>query len=391
MPNIKQLTDSIIDRFQANMGVVIPNFGKNFLRVVAGVDAAQLKQIYLSIDFFRRNTLPDRADSETQGGTSERWGRVKLGRNRRAATQGRYEIELVGQVGATIEPGTQFKSRENSASPDALFIYEQAAQTFTSNELTIEVRALEAGLNSRLEVGDEVAATVPLDNINQLADVTAVIEVPIAAESIEAYRSAVLNSFRLEPQGGAPVDYRLWADDVAGVVNTYPYNEIATPNTVRVFVETTIANSVDGKRTPDSNLLNEVDDAIKLNPDDTLPLRDRGRLPLTTSLIVVGTQPQDVEITISDVVGLTSEREAAIKQQIISFVDTIRPTIDGIPEDVLSTLTLNAVISQVTQAVPGLVFGSVTLSIDGTPINSYTFDLGQIPFIDETQITITPA
>src|SRR5690606_24230951 len=100
------------------------------------------------------------------------------------------------------------------------------------------------------------------------------------AEAVETYRAAVVSSFRLEPQGGSPSDYRLWAQDAQGVARVYPYFENATPNGVKIFVEATEADSTDGKGTPGALILADVGNVIDENPDTTLQTFERGRRPI---------------------------------------------------------------------------------------------------------------
>ena len=184
MPTIKQIYDSIISDMETNLGVTIPNFGKNFLRAMAMVQAAKLKLIYLTAEFVEKNTLPDTAYSTSRGGNLERWGQIKLNRNPFPATQGIYTIELTGEVGEVVPAQTQFQARDSSAAPGQLFILDQPV-TFTSTTETANIRALQAGLVSKLEVGDLLIATVPLANVEQEVEVTAEVTPPQEAESIE--------------------------------------------------------------------------------------------------------------------------------------------------------------------------------------------------------------
>ncbi len=391
MPTIKQIYDSIISDMETNLGVTIPTFGKNFLRAMAMVQAAKLKLIYLTAEFVEKNTLPDTAYSTSRGGNLERWGQIKLNRNPFPATQGIYTIQLTGEVGEVVPAQTQFQSRDSSAAPGQLFILDQSV-TFTSTTETANIRALEAGLVSKLEVGDLLIATVPLANVEQEVEVTAEDTPPQEAESIELYRQRTLEAFRTEPQGGAGVDYRLWANEASGVVQSYPYAKTSAPNEIEVFIEASIADSTDGKRTPSTQILTDAANSIETNPNNSLPDAQRGRRPLgVLDVDVKPIIPLDVAITIPSFVGLTPEKENAIKSEIISTIDEVRPYVPSvdISTDGNDVLTVNAIISAITRAVPGSVFGNVTMTVDGSSVSSYEFEGGEIPFVDETLITIT--
>src|SRR5690349_13978165 len=94
IPTTNQLYEDILADLEAEYGQSIPLFGKIFLRAFAGVQAAKLKLLYLSIANLQKNIFIDTADPEASGGTLERFGRIKLGRNPFPATAGQYEIQV---------------------------------------------------------------------------------------------------------------------------------------------------------------------------------------------------------------------------------------------------------------------------------------------------------
>ena len=69
-------------------------------------------------------------------------------------------------------------------------------------------------------------------------------ETPLNSEDIEDYRAKILQSFRIEAQGGASGDYRLWSADGQGVEAVYPFT--GTPGQINLFIEATEADSTDG-------------------------------------------------------------------------------------------------------------------------------------------------
>lgn len=387
---IQQIYNEILNDLQSEMGVQIPVFGKSFLRAIAAVQAAKLYIFYLSADFIKRNTLPDTADSVEKGGTLQRWGRIILGRFQFAATQAQYQVEVTGDVGATIDAQTTFQSRSTAASPNKLYIID-ADYTLTATTDTITLRALEAGRNSQLEIGDELVATVPIAGVNKSVEVVNEITEPQDGESDELYRARLLEALRTEPQGGAAVDYRIWSNTVDGVAQSYPYASLGvnTAGGVDVYVEATVAASTDGKGTPTTATINEVESVIKLNPDTNLPMGERGRKPLGVDLNVLTVAPLDVEVEISGFQNLDSTKEAAIRAQINALVADIRPFVEAVDNENErnDTLTLNAIISAITIAVPGSVFGAVELKVNGSVVTSYEFIRFEIPFSDDSLIT----
>lgn len=388
--NLNTIYQNIVADLENEMGVKIPSFGKSFIRAIAIVQAAKLYIYYLSLDFVSRNTLPDTADSAEKGGTLQRWGRIVLGRYQFAATQGEYEIEVTGATSSVIPANTVFQSSSVALSPRKLFVLDSQVTLSQSPEV-ITVRALEAGRGSQLEVGDGFSLTAPIPGIDKFATVTDEITEPVDGETKAQYRERILEAFQTEPQGGAAVDYRLWANEVDGVRQSYPYAALGTnvAGNVDVYVQATPAASSDGYGTPTTATLNLVEDAIELNPDTNLPMSERGRQPLG---VIVNVQPVDVEIVEIDIenfVDLTSAKQASIRAAITEVVNNIQPFVDAVDveDDRNDTLTLNAIISAITIAVPGAVFGTVTMRVNGTVTTSKTFLRDNVPFTNDGFIT----
>lgn len=384
-PTLQELYESILQDLESEVGINIPLFGKFFLRGLAAVQAAKLKIYYLASAFVLKNIWVDTADPESIGGTLERFGRVKLNRSPFPATQGRYQIQVTGTIGATVPAGTIFKADDDSAAPGKLF---QADTAFTLIAATgsLEIRALEGGLDSRLEVGNNVTSTSPLNLINNQAEVTAENEIPLNREDLEQYREITIQSFQLEPQGGAVSDYRLWSADAQGVQRVYPYATPGVVNGVDVYVEATPLDSIDGNGTPSPALLTDVSEVIEFDPDTTQPLNLRGRRPINVVLQVIPITPLEVDITINDVVGIGAAEQALIQAAIEQLLFETRPFIAGadIIENKNDVLNINELIFTIQNVIPATAsFGAVDLVVDSVAIPiSYTFQDGDIPFLN---------
>jgi uncharacterized phage protein gp47/JayE len=382
IPTTAELYEDILADLEAEYGESIPAFGKVFLRAVAGVQAAKLKLYYLAIANIQKNIFVDTADSEASGGTLERFGRIKLGRNPFPATAAQYEIEVTGTIGAVIDSLTTFKSDDDSTNPGKLYILDTTF-TLASSPDTLVVRALEAGLDSQLDVGDTMTATIPIANVNKQAEVVSETVEPLAEEDIEDYRDNVLEAYRLEPQGGAASDYRIWASDAQGVRQVYAYAKTNAPGEINLYVEANRADSTDSRGTPSAAILEEVEEVVDFDPDTTKPLNERGRRPLQ---VVVNYEPVSVKlitIEISSYTGITTELQAQNLTALDTLVDGVRPFVAG--ADVLSNqndiLNTNKIIGTLLDVNPGAVFGTVTLKVDGVAMTSRTFIDGDIPFL----------
>lgn len=383
IPTFTDLYNAILTDLETEMGVTISLFGKVFLRATAAVQAGKLKLFYLSLGNLQKNIFVDTADSELDGGTLERFGRVKLGRNPFPGTAAQYSIQLNGTAGATIKALTTFKSDDSSLNPDALFILDNAYVLVTGTDI-ITVRALTSGLTSKLNVLDTLTSTQPIALVNSSVYVVAEIVQPLDSESLEDYRIAAINSYRLEPQGGAGTDYRLWSQDAQGVKEVYPYAKNGETNANNIFIEATIADSSDGKGTPTAGIITATQAVIEFDPDTTKTLYERGRKPLTVINYYLPVVIKDVDINIHAFDGLTTDIQNAITAALTSAINKIRPFVST--SDILANkndiLDTNKIIATIFASQPGSVFGTIDLSIDGFPLSSYTFIDGNIPYVN---------
>lgn len=376
IPTLQQLYSNVLADLESEFNVTIPVIGKSFLRGLAAVQAAKLWLSYKALGNVQKNTFADTADSESLGGTLERWGRVKLGRNPFPATSGQYTIQVSGTIGAVIPAQRTFKSDDSSLNPNKLYTLD--ADFILDGINLIVVRALESGIDSKLSISDTMSLTAPISLVDQVATVTEETIQPQAPEDLEEYREKILESFRLEAQGGAGADYRLWSGEVQGVNQSYPYAVSGFYGEVNLYIEATLADSFDGFGTPTQLLLDAVQDNIEV-PTVDLPARK----PLGTKVNYLAVTPLEITINISSFVGSTPTIESTIENAIIAALELIRPFVDSI--DVLSEkndiFDVNNIISIILAAQPGSVFGAVTLTVDGNVVSTFTFLNGNIPYL----------
>lgn len=390
IPTTKELFDSIKLNLEAELNIQIPTFGNTFLFAFCMVLAGILKLFYLSLGKVQKNIFVDTADSELKGGTLERWGRIKLGRNPFPARAAQYEVEINGTIGFTIPAQTTFKSDDDSVNPGILFILD-APYTLVSSTDTITIRSLTAGLTSKLDIGNTLTATAPLALAEEQVVVTVESVQPLEAETLEQYRQIIIDNFQLEPQGGAGTDYRLWGADTEGVQRTYPYAKSGEASVVEVFVEATISASTDGKGTPSSGLLDDVREVIEFNPDTDLSIYERGRRPLGLfNVDVKSVVISDIIVTINDS-QFSIDQQTLVKQSIQNYINSIRPKVDSIKVDVDDIIRLNGIVFAIENAVSGVSYGAVEFTVNTVNIPvSYTLGRGEIGFVDLSDITFIP-
>ena len=376
IPTLNALYTAIVSDIESKYSATLPTFGKNFLRSLAQVQAGKLYLYYLLSAKTQKNIFADTADSELFGGTLERFGRVKLGRNPFAATSGEYTVSVIGTAGVIVPASTTFKANDDSTSAGSLFILDSAV-TLTGSSDTLLLRSLNAGLDYKLDIGNQLTVTAPIALFEDVVTVTVETLAPQSAEEIEEYRRKVLDAYRLEPQGGSGSDYRVWASDVQSVEQSYPYATPIVNNEIDLFIQATLTDSTDGKGTPSATTLTEVQTAIE-SPTATRPSRKPlgvhavNYLPITI---------KEIDIEITGFTAVTADIETLIFEAIKTELSNIRPFVSSI--DIVANkndiFDVNKIISLILTAVPGSVFGAIDLKIDTVTASSVTFLNGDIP------------
>lgn len=380
---LAQIYAQVKSDINAQMQVQISSIGRSMLRVFAMVQAGKIWLLYLAISLVQKNIFVDTADTESMGGTLQRFGRVKLNRDPFPAVAGQYEVTVTGSIGATIPASQTFKSNDDSNSPGLLYILD-TPYTLVSTTDTITLRALVAGLGAKLVVGDELTSTAPIALVDSQLTVSLETIEPKSAEDLEDYRDATILAFQLEPQGGAGGDYTIWDADAQGVKMVYPYAKNGAFGEIDLYVEATIADSIDGNGTPSAQLLLDVEEVTERDPDTTKPLYERGRRPISAWQInYLPITPLSVVININGYVNLTPAKQTLIENSIIAALAEIRPFVAS--RDVLADqndfIDLNKISFIIQTAVPQSIFGSVDMEVDGTPLSTYTFLGGNIPYL----------
>ena len=146
------------------------------------------------------------------------------------AWSGTVRVTVVNE-GRAIMTGTQFKS-------DVTGLVYVTGETVTAEGETVDipVYCTQPGVSGNLSAGDAIKFVSPLGFVEQEASVQSVTQIGVDDETEEHYRARVNTRYSLQPQGGAASDYRIWAFDVPGVLQTYPYNDEDSPGGVIIYV-----------------------------------------------------------------------------------------------------------------------------------------------------------
>ena len=91
-----------------------------------------------------------------------------------------------------------------------------------------------------------------------------------------------------------------------------------------------------------------------------------------------------MDITINGYIGLTPQIQTQIENAVKEMVNSIRPYVAAcdVLENKNDILDSNKVVAAVINAQSGSVFGAVNISVGGSPVTSYVFANGNIPFFN---------
>lgn len=372
-----EIRENIVNDLKTRLNIT-DNQLKKVVDALANTLAGQFKLMDLRISDIQKNLFPDTADTAENGGELERLGQLYLGRNPFLATEGRYQISVVAESGSGLRSGITFKSNEDSESPGELYVLDNEFTASGTNDV-FEVRSLNTGINVQLNVGDQLTITEPVLGIDQLVTVANVIQQPKAAETTQAYRTAILQAIQLEPQGGSRTDYVLWGKEAQGVANIFPYVKDNNSGTVQVYVEATEVDSLDSLGTPTEAILSDVVSVV-----NTDPVTGLSRKPILAGLEVLPIELSPVDVVITGLEDNGPSVISSIQDSIKSHLKTVRPFVDGANllinrNDVLFAAKIQSVVTDVLDS--GNFFRELSISVNGVGQISTTFSRENIPYL----------
>lgn len=288
-----------------------------------------------------------------------------------------------------IALGTQLKSDITG------FIYcVSESVELDEDKKQVEVYCTETGIDGNLTDGDILTFVNPIDYAEKNAEVAETTVTGTDDETEESYRRRVVNRYSTQPQGGALADYRIWAYDVAGVLQTYPYNDENSPGGVIIYVAGT--TDLYPTRVPDSALLVAVGKACTYDPDTGAA----NRKPLTAILDPQGneTYPNVKAVRITNfnvyVTGLTGvtaqDFGESLKSELETYFNNREPYIRGLSNDNNRTDSIlrNSLIATVNSIALSMkaTFDTVTMNTTGPVIAEYTLGKGELAALGDLYI-----
>jgi hypothetical protein len=383
-PTTKDISDNIIAQLEASLNQTIPLLPKAFNRVLAKAIAGVFIILYkyggfMFLQMFVQTSSS--VDTEVNGKTVNpltQWGRLIGVGDPVAATNAELLIDVTVEVQTgSILSGTQLVNSDNGVTYITIgeVLLNAATVQATIRAVSDQADGGGAGAIGNLEPGDIVSFANALPNVARAATVDSQIVTGADAEDVEVYRQRIIDRFQKRPQGGAYADYQAWGEEVAGIVNVYPYTSVC-PGQVDCYVEATPESSGNPDGVPTTAQLEAVLEAIELNSAGLATRRPANALANTLPI-----ERTDFEVRVT---GLSVDNPATVQTDITTaleeyFLDR-EPYIPGLSvpprKDRITRSALGGVVDDIVSAAGG-IFTSVILLQSSVSTELYSLGEGE--------------
>lgn len=360
IPDKSTVVDRIIADYEAELSQNIPDLEKAVFKIQAQSYGGSVWTGYKLAQAVSLDILPNTARAELLTAFG-----VILNLPRQAAVSTELQATATGTNGETILAGVTYKG------PNQIVYVNLTNQTIAAGTATLNLRALEGGVIGNLITGDELNIVTPQALIDNIATVTVIITEGVNEESDDAYRQRLVDRFRLRPQGGAKIDYIIWAQTVSGVTRVFPFTQ--SGGTVDIY----FLRDNDTPRHPDLNERNAVYNAID-QPD---------RRPAAAIVVIKSLTDIIFNVEITGFTGSGAD-EITVEDNIEKYLLARQPYVSGVDIDTSKSIILLVDITVIVSLIAS--FTGVELfnnAAPATPIITYTLgddevaDKGTVSFI----------
>lgn len=378
-PTTKELSDNIIAQLEASLNQTIPLLPKSFNRVLAKTLAAVFIILYKyggSIFLNMFVATASAKDTVILGVTVNPltfWGRLILDSNPDpvSATQAELLIDITveNQTG-TLDTNTQLINSGNGVTYITIgsILLDAPVVQATIRAVSDQAGGGGAGAIGNLSPGAIVSFANPIANVARDAVVNSQLVTGANGETTEAYRQRIIDRFQKQPQGGAYSDYELWGEEIAGIINVYPYTG-NTPGQVDCYVEATVESSGDPDGIPTTAQLQAVLDSINLDQSGLATRRPANALANTIAITRKGFNVEVFGVAADNL----AEVQSQIDDAIVEYFLNAEPFLDG--------LTIPPRLDRLTRSgLIGLV-NDIVAAVNGT-FTTVTFADASLPAVD---------
>lgn len=389
---IEDVNNLIISGIESELNVKFRLLPKAFIRVLAKVLSAVYITLYKQQAWIFLQMFVDTSSFDEVEILGRKikplvmWGNLVGIGEPDGATQWEGVIEVnVTKVNTYLDQGTQFLN------PATGKIYVTTQTKLLANQKeSITVKCAESGLGGNLVAGDMLNSVSPLYNIDKKATVSEVTVIAVDAESADSYRSRVKARWQVQPQGGALGDYRKWASDVSGVLQTYIYKDDDSAAGVLIYV---VAETED--RIAPAGLLKLVGEACSYNP-----VTGEGRKPIT-AILDPSNDGSYSNVRACSVVGFNvyvngfegleiADFKSSVKSNFDAYFKEREPfvrglSVDNIRTDRVSSINLISIANDIAESLNGH-FSGLELKKDNVVLADYELGKGELAKLNKLYV-----
>jgi len=389
VPTTQAIIDQFLSNLEGKLSQTSPLNDKAFLRVLSAIEGIAFTSLYKYAAYKAKQILAISAFGEGLDAIGEEYDIT-----RKAAEATVLTATLPG-IDTTIIPQTvDFIGDANGVRYFLDSSYEIGDPTSGVAEMILT--AEELGAIGNLQAGDTLSIGTQVAGAETVATVavitgetTAILNTGAEKETDAAYKIRILDAIRAVTGGGNTADFRLWAQEVAGVARAYPYSgkpvtllleENPPDRTIYIEADTTI----DPDGIAPQSLLDEVRATIITDPITGL---SRQPLGLTNDTLYVESIYRTgfyVRITgLSVLPDIESDVKTEILDALTAYFLRIKPFVDGLDsvldrEDKITDLTISNVVQDVLSTSGGTAeevgFGIVI----GVFLTDYILNAGEL-------------
>jgi hypothetical protein len=308
------------------------------------------------------------------------WGRLVGAADPTEATR----AEMVVDVVVTNQTGSLAKNSQLVNVNNGVTYLTLAAVPLTASVVQATIRAYAdqddgggKGTIGNLAINDTVSFINPLPNVATDTTVSSIVTTAADAETEAAYRERVSDRFRKQPQGGAYVDYELWGEEVAGIINTYPYT--GDPGIVNVYSEATVESSGSADGIPTQAQLDAVLASIELDDAGLASRRPVGSF--VTSNAITRTAFDVNVVGLEGGSGGITELQEKTTEALTSYFLSRAPFIPGLTlgkrRDRVTKTAVGGAVQDVADAFGAVFTGVVVTEVGGSTVDVRSLGEGE--------------
>lgn len=362
IPTTKEINDRIISDIESKISQNTPLLYKALNRVFAFAYAGATTILYKFGQWAQKQQFTATQDEDSLLLKGDQYG-IPI----KDAQAAELTADFTGDVNGTIIPaGQQFRGNANGLLYSVKIALEIAAGVASGS-----VDCLTSGENGNLINGSVLTILQPIAGLDNIATISATVIEGEDQETIDEYRPRIQEREKTPPQGGALIDYVIWAKEVEGITRAFAWGHREVPAIDPGYVYVYTINDGEASRIPSGAKLTEVQEYID----------DPTRAPLQVVIIEV---PAMVEKDINIIVTALSPNTAEIRNTFATKVEEY--LLEREPQQFTGQLDVKNVISRAgIEAIyinSGAQSVTLTIEVDGTPMDNYTLLYNELAILD---------